>query len=367
MILIKRVISKIKRIKPVMRLSYLRSSEIVEINPEEAMKRLQQIAPMPKSSALTHNVILPPKYDLTVIVPAYNAAQWIRQCVDSIIKQKTNYTFRVVIIDDGSTDETGNILDSYLPNNRLKVIHQENKGYSGARNIALKRIESRYIMFVDSDDYILPNAIETLLSMAYETESDIVEGNGYTFDENGRIEKIKPTGDGKYLWGGPCLKVMKSTLFERIEFPEGFLYEDTIIGSLIERMSMKTTFVDDEIYAYRIHANSITQKHTAELNRIDSFWIMILMEKCKRKLGINNNMDSYLVILNHVIMTYRRTYLLSDNLKKDIFVCSKAFLLMYYDGFLNSINKYSELVRAILNDDFGNYSFICKSGNLMTD
>lgn len=358
--MIKRVISKIKRMKPVMRIRYRHASEIVDINPDDALKKLQKLAPMPKSTALTHNEILPPKYDLTVIVPAYNAEQWIRQCVDSIIMQQTHYSFIAIIVDDGSTDKTGEILDSYLPNNRLKVIHQENKGYSGARNVALKRIESQFIMFVDSDDYILPNAIELLLRKAHETGSDIAEGNGYTFGENGKIGKIKT--DCNSLWGGPCLKIIKSDLFRNIEFPECYLYEDSIIGYIIGKLSKKTFFVDDEVYAYRVHQNSITQKHTDDLNRIDSFWIMLAISEWMKPLNVSFDYDNYMRTMRHILRTYRRTVLLSNDVKKSIFSYTKVFLTENYSEFLQIEDKYKKLTNAIMKNDYGQYSFVCSQG-----
>lgn len=359
--MIKRVIAKIKRTKPVMKIRYRLSSENFEMDADEAMKKLQKIAPMPKSTAITQNEILPAKYDLTIIVPAYNSEKWIRQCVDSIIFQETSYSFVAVIIDDGSTDDTGKILDSYLPNDRLKVVHQENKGYSGARNAALKRIESTYIMFVDSDDCLLPNAIECLMSTALINHADIVEGNGYTFDEKGRIARIKSIGDGRYLWGGPCLKVIKSSLFARIRFPEGYLYEDTIINYLIENLSQRTFFLDDEIYAYRIHSDSITQKHTADLNRVDSFWIMLHMLDCMKKLNIKLTIDNYQLTLMHIVHTYRRGKLLPDEIKRYVFIVTKAFLVKYYSSFFCMTSQYRLLEKSILNNNYRGYVFICEN------
>lgn len=241
------------------RIRYALANEIVDIPFQVAWERLNDIAPMPKSTAVVQHEILEKEYDLLIIVPAYNAERWIRQCVDSILMQETKYHFLAVIVDDGSKDETGEILDSYLPNDCLKVIHQENKGYSGARNIALQKLCSEYIMFVDSDDYLLPGAVDCLMQRAYLEDADIVEGNGFKFDETGKIGHVKLNNE--YLWAGPCLKVIRATLFERVEFPEGYIYEDKIIGSLIFQLAKKKISIPNEVYAYRIHANSITQKH----------------------------------------------------------------------------------------------------------
>ena len=196
------------------RVAYAAAHEIVEIPYEEALARLQALAPRPVSTALTHNHIGEILYDLAIIVPAYNAEKWIRECVDSILSQETDYSFLAVFVDDGSRDQTGAILDGYLPNKRMRVVHQENRGYSGARNAALKELHSEYFMFVDSDDRLLPGAVQTLLRKAKETDADIVEGNGYRFDETGRLGKVK--ADDSDHWGAPWLKVIRSKLFVRL-------------------------------------------------------------------------------------------------------------------------------------------------------
>jgi len=158
----------------------------------EAYHLLEAFSPHPKGSAIVHKVFGEAIYDLTVIVPAYNAEAWIEVCMDSILSQETSYTFQVIAVDDGSTDSTGAILDGYASDPRVLVIHQENQGHSGARNTALKRVQSRYVMFVDADDFLLPDAIDVLMKTARRDDADIVEGNGYRFDENGRLGLVKP-------------------------------------------------------------------------------------------------------------------------------------------------------------------------------
>lgn len=334
---------------------YSMANEIVDIPCEEAFHKLNEIAPMPTSTAIVQHEVRNTLYDLVIIVPAYNAEKWIRQCIDSILEQETEYHFLTIVIDDGSKDNTGNILDSYLPNERLKVIHQENKGYSGARNAALKKLCSKYIMFVDSDDYLLPGAVECLLKKAYQEDADIVEGNGYCFDETGILGKIKK--DNTYLWGGPCLKVMKSTLFECVEFPEGYLYEDTIINALIKSMASKMVLLPDEIYAYRIHAGSITQKHDQNVKRVDSIWIMFLMEENRRELGLyeNRKLDE---VLQHIEFTYRRTRELQEDVKKLIFAVTCGFIRHYY--VVTEMDKKDELLNSLLTMNYGKYKVVCE-------
>ncbi|WP_283680612.1 glycosyltransferase [Parablautia sp. Marseille-Q6255] len=111
---------------------------------------------------------------ITIIIPVYNAEMTIVRCLDSVLKQE--YTdFEVLIIDDGSTDNSGSICDSYeKKDSRVRVIHQENSGVSASRNLALKLAKGTYIQFLDSDDWITPNAMRLLSSAILANKCDMV-------------------------------------------------------------------------------------------------------------------------------------------------------------------------------------------------
>lgn len=337
------------------------SNETYEDSYESAYRKLSDYSSKPVSSSICWHKWSIPKYDLVIIIPAYNSSKWIEQCLNSALNQKTQFNYQVVVIDDGSTDNTGRIIDSYS-NNNLTIIHQENKGYSGARNVALEQVESEYIMFLDSDDYITHDAVEKLVTIAQQENADIVEGNGFTFNEAGRISTIKT--DINQLWGGPCLKVMRSKLWERIQFPEKYLYEDTIISYLIGKLSDKTVFIPDELYAYRIHDDSITQKRDKNPKRIDSFWILQLVLEEQKKLGIQSDEDEdYRHVMRHIIFTYRRTKKLPEEIKKSIFVLIKEMLGGKYLNY-DYNNQLDRLAKAIAKSNYGKYCAICDTINL---
>lgn len=329
---------------------------------KNAYNTLSSYSPMPTSTSICDHNWDEPKFNLTIIIPAYNSEKWIKQCLQSALNQETAFDYRIIVIDDGSTDRTGIMIDSFSDNDKLVIIHQDNKGYSGARNIALEHIESDYIMFLDSDDYITSNAVEKLMSVAKKENADIVESNGFTFNATGKLSSVK--SDNNELWGGPCLKVMRSGLWEHIQFPENYIYEDTIICYLIGKLSEKTVFIPDELYAYRIHDNSITQKRDENPKRVDSFWILQLVLEEQRKLGIDNQSDEdYRQVMRHVIFTYRRTKMLPDEIQKSIFVLTKELLKnKYLDFDYNS--QLNQLAKAVKNDNYGKYCAICETINL---
>lgn len=112
---------------------------------------------------------------ISVVVPVYNVEEYLNQCVDSILDQ-TYKNLEVILINDGSKDNGGKICDAYAEKDaRVKVIHQTNKGLSGARNSGLELVSGEYLAFVDSDDWIEPNMFSRLTELLQENNLDIVE------------------------------------------------------------------------------------------------------------------------------------------------------------------------------------------------
>lgn len=123
-------------------------------------------------------------------MPVYNAERYIRPCLDSILSQKTNYNYRVICVDDGSPDQCGRILDEeYADRPNVLVIHQENRGHSGARNRALNELDSRYLSFVDSDDRLPDcNVFDALLTFCNKMDYGLVGGGRLSENSWGTIE-----------------------------------------------------------------------------------------------------------------------------------------------------------------------------------
>ena len=134
---------------------------------------------------------------ISVIVPVYNSEKYLHRCIDGILAQ--NYTdFDLLLIDDGSTDNSGNICDEYeIRDGRIRVFHQENGGVSSARNLGLDNARGKYVMFVDSDDYMLPNMCELMISTLETKNADLVicgtteTGGGFWRPQEDRDYSIK--------------------------------------------------------------------------------------------------------------------------------------------------------------------------------
>ena len=110
---------------------------------------------------------------ISIIIPVYNVEKYLAKCVESVINQ-TYKKIQIILIDDGSTDNSGKICDDFkLKDNRIEVIHKKNGGLSDARNAGLKIVKGDYIGFIDSDDYIEKDMYETLLCLLIENNADI--------------------------------------------------------------------------------------------------------------------------------------------------------------------------------------------------
>ena len=135
---------------------------------------------------------------VSFIVPVYNTEKYLHKCLDSILAQ-TFSDFECILIENGSSDGSGKICDDYTArDNRLKVVHLEGKGVSFARNTALDMASGQWIVFVDSDDWIEPDLIETALKTAKEHPADIIQWN-YVSDGGKKVKKSQCLQAGEFV------------------------------------------------------------------------------------------------------------------------------------------------------------------------
>ena len=150
------------------------------------------------------------KLKLSVVIPVYNVEKYVRECVDSVLNQ-TMKDFELILVDDGSTDSSGAILDEYRKkDSRITVIHKKNGGVSAARNDAIKKCAGEYIYIMDSDDYLEPDALSCMYDEAVRTAADVVITDHCKFTE---------TEENPYHY-----------------FPKSFVTEDPKVISQIQTM-----------------------------------------------------------------------------------------------------------------------------------
>ena len=208
---------------------------------------------------------------ISVIVPVYKVEPYLRRCLDSIVNQ-TYRNLEIILVDDGSPDNCPVICDEYAKkDNRVKVIHQENRGLSAARNAGLDIATGDYIAFVDSDDSIADDMFKEMVAVIERERADIVkcgvcEVKGEKIEKiafknqlyetnqlGGLFEKCRGGMRWSVVWNG----LYRSNLVEDIRFPVGFIHEDNYFSSLIIFRASKIVTIDSVFYNYFHNENGI--------------------------------------------------------------------------------------------------------------
>lgn len=179
---------------------------------------------------------------ISVVVPVYNVAAYLERCIDSLIAQ-TYKPLEIILVDDGATDNSGEICDSFEKKypEMIKVVHQENQGLSGARNTGLAYAHGNYITFVDSDDWLATDMVETMYNNLKKNGAQISGIGLYQAYEDGRLIKNSSKNEisvmnqkealGKFLFNENltvcvCGKLYLTSLWDTVKCPEGKLFED---------------------------------------------------------------------------------------------------------------------------------------------
>ncbi len=206
--------------------------------------------------------------DISVIVPIYNTAKYLKRCLDSLINQ-TKENIELILINDGSTDESEKIIKNYN-DKRIKYYKNKNKGIGKTRNFGIEKSSGEYLMFIDSDDYISNNCCEELYKKAKNENADIVVADYYK-DIEGKIEYFKlkdfatssleENTDLLYIINtGPCNKIYRRSLVidSGALFNEQYKYEDTPFVMKCMKYAKKISKINAAYSYYCIHSKSET-------------------------------------------------------------------------------------------------------------
>ena len=232
---------------------------------------------------------------LSIIVPIYNVAAYLRKCVDSLLAQDIS-DYEIILVDDGSTDNSGAIADEILNAFRLsplasrldmRVIHQQNAGLSAARNTGIQAAQGDYIMFVDSDDYLQPNVLGTLMGQVEREHLDVLRFRYQNVRENGEAfapykdmtnyndYSAVPTDGLSFMnerMGNQCYVVqfmVKTEIVCQELFTHSIYYEDTDWTPRMLLRAKRVASTDLVVYNYLWREGSITlsQKDTTKMRK----------------------------------------------------------------------------------------------------
>lgn len=283
---------------------------------------------------------------ISIIIPVYNVEKYVIKCIDSVINQ-TYKNIEIILIDDGSSDNSGIICDEYAKKeNKITVIHKKNEGLSEARNTGIAASTGKYITFIDSDDFVSSDYIEYLYYILKKYNTCIsCCGHYICFDNKkvaktsmnektvGKVEALKNILYDKEIdicsWG----KLYDSKLFENIRFPKGKLFEDTATTYLLFDLCDSISVGNECKYYYIMRKNSIT-KQSFNLKKMDLIEMTNIMctyikkkypeltAACDRRL-----LWAYMSIYVKIIYTSKNDFIEEKNHIKNYIKSKKEYVL----------------------------------------
>lgn len=303
---------------------------------------------------------------ISIIVPVYNVEKYIRECIDSIIKQ-TYHNIELILIDDGSTDNSAKICDEYATKDkRIKVIHKENRGVSSARNIGLDNANGQYITFIDSDDYVKNNYCEELLKNLKDKNADcvacgynriyknkeekVVSKNAYALDSLGFLQNIMSIQNGL----GFChMKLWKKSSIMDIRFDETLkVGEDSFFNMKVSQNIKKFYMLNQALYCYRFNENSVVRKY-------DENYVKKYLESMQlSKKYIEEHYKD-----NEILLKKMNNYIVYHVLLVIVNYCTNPNKKLNNKNQLKEIKKVcniQEFKEAIKNSDYEGFSFTRK-------
>jgi Glycosyltransferases involved in cell wall biogenesis len=221
----------------------------------------------------------------SIIIPVYNVEQYLRECLDSVLAQSFS-DYEVICVNDGSTDGSLSILEEYAKkDNRFVVVNQQNKGQGAARNVALKLAKGGYVFFLDSDDWLAPNALEILAKAV--SDEDVLCFNGQLYYEDRKVFEvpdkllIKPYKSGieycnenllqhrMFAFACVVLRLYRRDFLigKELFFHEGIYHEDDLFSTVVCYYAGKVNVVSDVLYYYRIREGSTMTSRNVKKSR----------------------------------------------------------------------------------------------------
>ena len=239
---------------------------------------------------------------LSIIVPVYNVLPYIRPCLDSLVGQ-TLEDYEIILIDDGSTDGTAQVLAEYAARYPEKIVLRrvENGGQGRARNIAIDMARGDYLGFIDSDDWINPTMYEKLCKRAEDTGADVVVCNFLAKYNDGREKDMPACVQENWMAsaGSACNKIFRRTLIGDIRFAQGLWYEDFYFSALVLLKSRRTEFIQEALYFYR-QSDSSTMRNNNSSKNLDMLVIMDMLKEYMLPRGFRQEFEFFLI--NHVLL-----------------------------------------------------------------
>lgn len=309
------------------------------------------------------------KYDVSIIVPVYNAEKNLEICIKSLINQKTNYKYEIICVNDGSSDDSLEILHRLSEyEEKIVIVDQTNGGASKARNSGMKIAKGRYFFFVDADDILPEKTIEVLLKAAKRSNADIVQGSIAKCNDNGEIYDVNKCKNERLdnlleyyncnmngtAWG----KLYKRELWDHIEFFNGYAYEDAIVWCNVYSLCKRMVYESEVVYIFRSQEKSLFKQQNNSFKCLDAVWIIEQCVHLNDYLKIKQTDDWYQMILWQlsVGIVTRIGYVRNDEVLQAAFIIAKN-ILETLDGYKKTEFKENKKIYREIENSFNTLEY----------
>lgn len=303
---------------------------------------------------------------ISAIIPIYNVETYLSDCIESVLKQ-TYTNMEIILIDDGSTDQSGQICDQFAERDkRIIVIHQKNQGIAVVRNRGVQEAKGKYLFWIDSDDYISETIVEELYKNLKNTNADMsicnytqgsertyafqkMDGNIELFGYEEGLERIYESHKFSFIMAASWAKLIKKSLYNGLEYPDGKIFEDIYMSHKLIRNCRKIVYTDKVMYYYYQWPESILGKklYIEKLDYLGAFeerihffhelglleleekarlqYLHALMWEYSRAKDILHNKD----MVKHIKKEYRKHYTFGTE-NKQIAHETKRYMFCFY-------------------------------------
>lgn len=263
---------------------------------------------------------------ISIIVPIYNVEQWLPRCIDSLLSQTYN-NIEIILSEDGSPDRCATICDEYAQKDgRIRVLHKKNGGLSDARNAAIDIAKGEYITFVDSDDFVTSDYVETLYSLCLKYNCKISVADWCIFpvgkmpiitlhkiQESFFCQKkaLEEMFYQKHYDVSACVKLYHRSLFENIRYPKGTLYEDLqTTFKLMLASDTGVAYSNKQIYYYMFRPGSIEGSSFSDEKMDSAIQVFKVMKSYEKQLNfVAKALQSRLVAFSfHLVLKMPQKY-----------------------------------------------------------
>lgn len=293
---------------------------------------------------------------VSVIVPVYNSEKFLEECINSLLNQNS-HNFELILVDDGSTDSSPIICETFARYSNIRVFHKENGGVGSARNFGLKMAKGDWIVFVDSDDVVTNSYISYLYKSVSEDKIELAVCNLYTDSTTGVYECLIPKFSNITLSEmlinigllrslGPCCKIFNKQILEQhqICFPENYSYGEDTVFTLRYLLHVKhCSFIPQSLYYYRDSGAESLSHKLIKANEFISFMYdyMHLLDKIYEQTDCQE-----VFIKQQEILLKQSLHLAHKYLKRGIMVESKNILRSAY--IISNVPKWNSRISVRL-------------------